>query len=182
MTGRSSTMPITPDARSRLARLMDERRRALRLRWQDVAEAGRISLKTLHSVRTGSAGIAPLTERAVETGLQWTMGSVAETLAGGVPTPLEGVQPQAPRRTGVFDLPVGEGELEPHLAAVEAEVRRAEALAYPGRPAGRDIFDKDYAILAWDHADLGREQAIMLIAQMRVLEARAERERGRRTG
>ena len=93
-------MTIAPEARQRLARLMDERRRDLRLRWQDVAEAGGISLKTLHSVRTGEAGIAPLTERGIEAGLRWEGGTVEIILGGGdpVPAPPAAKRPRPVRR------------------------------------------------------------------------------------
>jgi hypothetical protein len=89
-------MPIAPEARLRLARQMDERRRDLRLRWQDVAKAGGISLKTLHSVRTGDAGIAPLTESGIEDGLRWEPGSVAAILDGGSAVPRDDRVPAEP--------------------------------------------------------------------------------------
>src|ERR1017187_678062 len=88
MTGRSKKMPISPEARQRLRDLIDHRRLELRLRWQDVATAGGISLKALHSVRTGNAGIAAPTRGGIEDGLRWQSGSVDSILEGGDPTPL----------------------------------------------------------------------------------------------
>lgn len=78
-------MPTTQEARSRLAALMEERRTQLRMRWQDVAEAGRVSLKAIHAARTGTAAIRPLTQRGIEDGLRWAPGSVEDILAGGEP-------------------------------------------------------------------------------------------------
>jgi hypothetical protein len=122
MTGRSSNMPIAPEARQRLARLMDERRRELRLRWQDVAEAGGISLKTLHNVRVGGDGIAPLTERGIETGLRWETGSIGAVLAGGDPVP-------APPLVIVPDSP-GRGGGDLHLLPRMSPQERAQAAAH----------------------------------------------------
>jgi hypothetical protein len=82
-------MPNTLDARQRLATLMEDRRAQLGLRWQDVADAADLSLKTLYSARQPDGGtIAPLTQRKIETGLHWRHGSVKDILDGGEPEPL----------------------------------------------------------------------------------------------
>jgi len=81
-------MPIPTEARRRLAAFMEERRTELRMRWQDVAAAGRISLKALHAARTGTSGIRPLTQRGIEDGLRWAPGSVQAILSGGEPREL----------------------------------------------------------------------------------------------
>ena len=84
---------ISPEARVRLASLMDDRRLELGLRWRDVAEAGGVSYEALRDVRNGTGGIRRLTEHAIETGLQWEAGSVGLILAGGDPVPLGGGSP-----------------------------------------------------------------------------------------
>ena len=83
-------MSPRPDERHRLAELMEARRLDLGLYWQDVVDAAvaagfRLSLKTLHSVRAGIAGIRPMTQRAIETGLQWEHGSIQRILDGDDP-------------------------------------------------------------------------------------------------
>ena len=83
-------MSIRPDGRRRLAELMEARRLDLGLYWQDVVDAAvaagfRLSLKTLHTVRAGDAGIRPMTQRAIETGLQWEHGSIQRIEDGGDP-------------------------------------------------------------------------------------------------
>ena len=44
MAGRRQHMPLTVTSRRRLAEAMEERRRELGLRWQDIAEAGSRSI------------------------------------------------------------------------------------------------------------------------------------------
>jgi hypothetical protein len=78
--------PITPEARKRLAEAMEDRREELGLRWQDVAAAGGVSLKTLHSARTGDSGIAPLTRHGIEVGLQWERKTVLRILEEDAPS------------------------------------------------------------------------------------------------
>ena len=87
---------ISPEARERLASLMDDRRLELGLRWRDVAEAGGISYEALRDIRNGSGGIRRLTEHAIDTGLQWEPGTVARILAGGDPAPVRGTRSTAP--------------------------------------------------------------------------------------
>lgn len=78
-------MPTDPEVRRRLGALMEERRLELGLRWQDVAEHGGVSLKALHSARTGNASIRPLTQQAIENGLRWQHGSIQRVIDGGDP-------------------------------------------------------------------------------------------------
>ena len=94
-------MSTRPDERRRLAELMEERRLDLGLYWQDVADAAvaagfKLSLKTLHSVRAGTAGIRPLTQRAIEAGLQWEHGSIQRIEEGGDPVNARPVAAPAP--------------------------------------------------------------------------------------
>ena len=81
-------MPITPEARQRLADLMDARRQELDKLWQDVARDGGISLKALHTARTGGSSIRPSTRRSIEKGLRWERMSVDRIMDGGDPVPL----------------------------------------------------------------------------------------------
>jgi hypothetical protein len=82
-------MPMTPEARKRLADLMNNRRVELDLRWQDVAEAADLSLKTLYSARQPDGGdISDLTQGKIENGLQWQRGSIERIANGGDPVAL----------------------------------------------------------------------------------------------
>jgi hypothetical protein len=65
---------------------MDERRKELRLTWNQVAQRGSTTDETLRQVRTGQQRIQAMTMRAVEAGLQWGKGSVESILDGGDPT------------------------------------------------------------------------------------------------
>jgi hypothetical protein len=75
-------------ARARLAELMDERRRDLRLTWDQVAERGSITYETIRQVRSGKSAIRALTKRGLEVGLAWAQGSVDVVINGGDPVAL----------------------------------------------------------------------------------------------
>ena len=109
---------ITPEARERLAELMEQRMADLRLTWREVAETGDISYEALRAARNGSGDIRRNTQAGIEAGLRWERGSVARILAGGDPVPLGGA---------VVTLP----------PAAVPRARLAEVLALRG--AGRDI-------------------------------------------
>ena len=81
---------ITPEARERLAELMEQRMADLRLTWREVAETGDISYEALRAARNGSGDIRRNTQAGIEAGLRWERGSVARILAGGDPVPLGG--------------------------------------------------------------------------------------------
>jgi hypothetical protein len=166
-------MPIAPEARQRLARLMDDRRRDLRLRWQDVAKAGGISLKTLHSVRTGEAGIAPLTESGIEDGLRWEAGSVATILAGGDPLPLDARVPAEPPEGWLTPAEVGSARrfADPIFA-------RLLDLIHSGirKPSGAEMFPRDprgVDAQAWDlySESLSELERVWLIADAKAQQA-----------
>lgn len=73
---------------------MDARRRELRLRWRDVADAAGISYETLRTIRRGHYdGMRPLTETGIEQALRWAPGSIATILAGGAPPPIPKPEP-----------------------------------------------------------------------------------------
>jgi hypothetical protein len=87
-----------PEARQRLAAEMENRRQELDLLWQDVADAGGTSVKTLYSVRTDPAApVTPRTARKIETGLHWEPGSVQAVLDGGRARPSAAPAPSAVR-------------------------------------------------------------------------------------
>jgi transcriptional regulator with XRE-family HTH domain len=75
-------------ARARLAMLMDERRRDLRLTWDQVAGRAGINRETLRQIRTGSGNIRPLSATGIEDALEWDRGSIDRILAGGDPAPV----------------------------------------------------------------------------------------------
>lgn len=80
-------MPTQPEERRQLARDMEKRRLELGLRWQEVADAGRVSLRALNNARTGDREIRPLTRQGIEKGLRWELGSIELILSGGRPVP-----------------------------------------------------------------------------------------------
>jgi hypothetical protein len=73
-------MPVTPEARRRLAQLMDARRLDLRLRWNDVAAASGMSAEGLRAIRRGAAVPRDLNQRGIEEALQWPKGTIAGIL------------------------------------------------------------------------------------------------------
>ena len=84
------------DYRRDLARRMEERRVELRLYWEDVARAGGVSLRALHSARNGDREIRPLTQRGIEDGLQWPAGYIHAILRGKTPPGLDSDAPPQP--------------------------------------------------------------------------------------
>jgi hypothetical protein len=167
MAQQEKSMPLTPEARQRLAGAMDARRRELRLRWQDVAKAGGISLKTLHSVRTGSSGIAALTERGIEDGLQWAGGSVRAIAAGGDPAPRSVSPPEG--RLPILDDPDEEGLL-PYLQGVRDVLAAAVARHGTGF-TGAQAFADPREAMWWDTVPMTAPQKERLIARTRRLSA-----------
>ena len=68
----------------RLAKLMGERRVALRKKWEDVAAEAEVSGTFLRKIRNG-AGASPLTIANLEAALRWAPGSFQRILDGGDP-------------------------------------------------------------------------------------------------
>jgi len=163
-------VPITPEARQRLAGRMEDRRIELRLRWQDVAEAGGLSLKTLHSVRTGSAGIAPLTERGIDQGLQWESGSVRSIIGGGEPRPAQRgtSKPVSPLAAELLDEP----GIERYRPAVNAE--------RDGLAEAREESEDEARI--WANPRIPEEDKRILIAYTRLLADRGGRSERQNAG
>ena len=165
-------MTITREARDTLASLMDSRLRELRLRWQDVADRGGISLKTLQSARTGTAGIRPRTQWGIEAGMQWPAGFVQWVLDGHDPagftggdspqpcaSPLRAVPPpEPPDPAEVVTIPADMAFLLEDIgvsaimaAAQQVYTRACGILARDPQASGQDIFPGEVkAPLIWD--------------------------------
>ena len=199
-------MPESPN-RQRLAVLMEQRRKDLRLRWQDVAERSGLSLKTLHSVRSSDKRVAELTKTGIEDGLRWEHGSIDLVLAGGDPVPLSSADPGPQEASPLSVLPGGAPESLPDdappspsaLAFAQAfgvrtddprdpfvqSVRKdiAEAImAYGASASGGQIFhgrpwSADEARF-WDSARMPRADREMFIVGMRAERARNESGQG----
>lgn len=180
-------MPESPN-RQRLAELMEQRRKDLRLRWQDVAERSGLSLKTLHSVRSSDKRVAELTKTGIEDGLRWEHGSIDLVLAGGDPVPLSS---DAPGLHGAVPLSVPPGEAadiattilarrydvnpddpaDPWLRPVRQEI--ADAIMVHGADAtGSEIFHGRPAsaieAAIWDDPRASRKSKELFIAVMRA--------------
>lgn len=178
---------MATSARHRLAELMEERRRYLRLRWQDVAESGHVSLKALYDARTGTAGIASLTQRGIEIGLQWPSGTVQRILDGGeaeagelVTGPAAGEPvPEPPSAVMSAASAAVSALLAPVIEEVEAEVRRARMR----RPSatGRDIFSDELERQLFDLDDdpATEPDRISFIAFTRMKSRQAQEAPGR---
>jgi transcriptional regulator with XRE-family HTH domain len=65
---------------------MDQRRRDLRLTWDQVASQAGIHRETLRQIRIGKGDIRPLSATGIEDALQWEHGSIDNILAGREPT------------------------------------------------------------------------------------------------
>lgn len=124
----------TPQSRARLAKLLDERRAELRLRWRDVAEQAGITVEGLRTLRIGTGRIRSTTKRGLEDALRWRPGSIDRILADGDPEP----------------MPSGRGEIraEPgHAAEGAASVKLP--LRVQGELADRKVLDHEVVDLAW---------------------------------
>ena len=133
---------INPEARKRLADLMEQRRVSLRLTWREVAEAAGISYEALRNARNGTAAIAALTQAGIEDGLRWERGSIAHVLDGGDPVPAgELASPEPVTASGTLTI-------EP--PAIIADAEDAEAVASAGiiallRPHERRVWEQIHA-------------------------------------
>lgn len=177
---------ITPEARKRLAELMEQRIVDLRLTWREVAEAGDISYEALRAARNGSGDIRRTTQAGIEDGLRWERGSVSRVLEGGSPVP---------RREVDFSGGIEE-DLRPYVAAVLAEAYEVLRSMVKGDLAGPDdpdvqaamfrlpgalIFDEREARI-WDDPRLSRKQRLDILAFTRQLADRTSEREDRRTG
>ena len=173
---------ISPEARGRLASLMDDRRLELRLRWRDVAEAGGISYEALRDVRNGTGGIRRLTEHAIEAGLQWESGSVASILAGGEPVDIAPAVPAEPPP----DLPDDDADVTTNvvLAAINPIERQvwAEIQRHPEGTPAEVIFTDPLERALWGRVLTPERQRIREIAAYRSVQVRPTRPAVRRAG
>lgn len=154
---------------------MEERRVELGLRWQDVADAGGVSLKALHSARTGNASIRPLTQQAIENGLRWEHGSIQRVMDDGDPIPLRAV-------TGVELADATEQDREPPadpgmdvtaavvLAAINPRERQIwdEVHRHPEGSAATVIFADSLERTLWELPQYQESERIRIIAAIRA--------------
>lgn len=103
-------MDITPEARQRLARYMEDRALDLGLTWREVAKRADISIETLRLLRTGEDGARPLTMRAVDAALEWVPGSVQNILRGEEPEDL--FTPEERRALRIYPHSIAKGIAE----------------------------------------------------------------------
>ena len=202
-------MPTTPDARHRLAELMEDRRLELGLRWQDVVDAAtaagfKVSLKALHSVRTGTAGLRPLTQRAIEAGLRWEHGSIQRIEDGGDPVALSGppVPVTGPLPVIALAPPLNPGGEVDEAGTVSSVTRNVVLAAinphehalqelihsYPEGTRADEIFSDplEAALFAREYDENGTEvteiQKIREILAVRAVRVRPPRREARRAG
>lgn len=74
----------------RLDAAMNERRLDLRMKWRKVADGAGVSYEALRAIRKGEYHPSELTRRGIDDTLRWKPGSVADVLAGGDPSPMDG--------------------------------------------------------------------------------------------
>lgn len=97
---------VEEEPRSRLARLIQTRRRELRLSERQAAATAGVARNTWASAEEGVKQLAEKSIAGIEAALQWAPGSVERILAGGNPAPLND-QPEpsaAPALPPDFDL------------------------------------------------------------------------------
>ncbi len=170
-------MPNTPEVRRLLGALMEERRLELGLRWQDVAERGGVSLKALHSARTGNASIRPLTQRAIEDGLRWEHGSIQRVMGDGDPIRLPSV-------SGVELADAPEQDREPPadpdtesminaivIAAISPVERQVwdEVNRHPEGSAATVIFTDAFEQMLWEREHTPESERVREIAALRAV-------------
>lgn len=105
-------MDITPEARQRLAGLMEERRLDLELTWREVALRAGLSYESVRALRAGDEGNPqPLTLRKIDKGLEWRPGSSRRILyEGGDPEDV--LSPEERRTLERYARPVSAPEGE----------------------------------------------------------------------
>jgi hypothetical protein len=188
-----------PDARARLAELMDQRRRDLRLTWDQVAARADIHRETLRQIRSGSSGtIRPLSATGIEDALEWGRGSIDAILHGGsfaeASPPMAEQEPPLPENlaalVGSVDNPASPESLAQALAETTANLdayieRRAQEIAAPRIAAVEQETREQIANLN-KQAIAARQRASGLEAELRrQLDAqvrRAERAEARVNG
>lgn len=154
-------MPNQSSARQRLAALMDRRRVDLGLTWQRVSERGDVSLRALHSVRSGDNAIRALTQAAIEKGLGWRSGSIETILGGGDPVPTD--SPPAPVSQAALDIAsLTEGFDPDAVAALGDQIlqtvqARRDELGPGGKLTGAMIFSDARSAAIWDYLAAGPE-------------------------
>ena len=173
-------MPSRNERRRELARRMELRLTELRLRWQDVANAGGVSLRAVQSARRGDAEIRLRTQRGIEDGLQWPAGYIQDVLDGKTPT-LDAPTGQQPAPASTE--PAAEAETEPVPPAVadaiaslialvtpmiDTEIRRARLRMQKTDVSGREVFANEYEQAVWDLDKMPEYRRVRTIAALRA--------------
>jgi hypothetical protein len=114
-------MPAMSGDRQRLADQMDESRAEQSMSWEQVAQRGGISIALLRRIRSGGR-ITKDSEIAIERGLNWVRGSVANILRGG-PYTYGFVEPTSKRKRAPLDPLTSSPE---EIAEFLEEVRQAQ--------------------------------------------------------
>lgn len=176
---------IPPEARARLAEQMEQRRLELRLTWREVSEAGGISYEVIRNLRNGrGAGIAALTKRGIDRGLQWLEGCGVDNILAGRP-PLPAALGPVPPVIENFVREMGVEPADPAVVAIRQEINRAE-LAHGENPTGAQVFGTGpvgvVESVIWDDPRATRESKILAIAGLRADRARFESGEGSRIG
>lgn len=151
----------------RLADLMDQRRVALRLRWEDVADEAGISTAFLRKIRSGQTA-SPLTLAKLETALGWAPGSISAILGGGVPT--EAAPPTHAAPAGSAGRPATAEEAEAairELARAVSPERLRAILTEAARQERRFEDDADQHL--WETPGLPERHRRFLIYQLEAL-------------
>lgn len=78
-------MDGTDERRKHLARLMDDRRRQLRLKWSHVAQRAGMSAENLRVIRNGTINITVDAADRIEDALEWARGSIKDIVLHGTP-------------------------------------------------------------------------------------------------
>lgn len=171
------------DTRARLADLMDQRRRDLRLTWDEVASRAGIHRETLRQIRSGSSDtIRPLSAAGIEDALEWGRGSIDTILREGsfaeAAPPMDEQEPPLPENLaaliGSTDSTAQEdalAEATRRLAETTANLdayieQRAQAIAAPRIAAAEKQARERIADLERKAAD-DRQRASDLVAELR---------------
>jgi hypothetical protein len=157
---------------------MDDRRKALRITWVDVARTAGMGDRTLYNVRTGISGGDDSTRAGIEDALRWARGSIQAILDGGEPAPLPARTPAE----GEWLPPLSESQLAAARPFVDAIYARLIELAGQGiaKPSGRQVFpDSAQDAGDWDRrADLySVHELVWMIADAKRREAAADERR-----
>lgn len=104
---------------------IDTRRQELRMTWDDVADAARVSDSTLFGLRAEAIKPRVRTLTGIDTAMEWEPGSARDILKGKEPTPLI-IAPQPSLAEILDDLADVRDQLRTALDVVEARIHKIE--------------------------------------------------------